>query len=85
MLAHAGPEQRISRPLGRPPNVEAQFDRLDVCSSKHWPILSELQLKCQLFKARSVSQKFFVVYCKCEVGLRVKRIFFEDYHTKAQL
>jgi hypothetical protein len=33
MLAHAGPEQKISWKLGRPPNVESHIARLKVCSS----------------------------------------------------
>jgi len=41
MLAHAEPEQRVPRPLGRPPNVESHFAKLKVCGSKHWPIPSE--------------------------------------------
>ena len=35
MLAHAGPEWRVPRPLGRPPNIESHVARLEVCSSKH--------------------------------------------------
>jgi hypothetical protein len=31
MLAYTGPEWRIPRPLGRPPNVEAHVSRLEVC------------------------------------------------------
>ena len=58
MLALAAPEWRIPKPLGRPPKVEAQVDWLNVCSSRHWPILSETQLRCCLFKARGISQKF---------------------------
>jgi len=79
MLAHAGP-----RPLGRPPNVESHVARLEVCGSKHWPIPSETQLRCRMCKARGVTQKVFVKCRKCEVGLCVKKVCFEDYHTKAQ-
>jgi len=35
MLTHAGPERRVPRQLGRPPNVESQVARLEVCGSKH--------------------------------------------------
>jgi len=69
MLAHAGPEWRIPRPLGRPPNVESHVARLEVCGSKHWPIPSETQLGCRVCKARGVTQKVFVKCRKCEVGL----------------
>ena len=84
MLAHAGPERRVPRPLGRPPSVESHVARLEVCRSKHWLIPSETQLGCHTCKARGVTQKAFVKCCKCEVGLCVKKTCFEDYHTKAQ-
>ena len=84
MLAHTGPEWRVPRPLGRPPNVESHVARFDVCGSKHWPIPSEMHLRCCVCKARGVTQKVFVKCRKCEVGLCIKRTCFEDYHTKAQ-
>ena len=85
MLAHARPEQRIPRPLRRPPNAEVHIARLEVCGSKRWPIPSEMQLKCRMCKARGVTQKVSVEYHKCEVALCVKQTCFEDYHTKAQI
>ena len=84
MLAHAGPDQRVPRAWGRPPNVETHVTRLEVCSSKHWPILSETQLRCHMCKARGVTQKVFVKCRKCEVRLCIKKTCFEDYHIKAQ-
>ena len=33
MLAHAGPDRRVPRPLGRPSNVESHVARLKVCGS----------------------------------------------------
>jgi hypothetical protein len=30
MLPHAGPERRVTRPLGRPPKVEKRVARLEV-------------------------------------------------------
>jgi len=58
MLAHAGPEQRVPRPLGRPPNVESHVTvtSLEVCSSKQWPIPPETQLRCHMCKARGVTR-----------------------------
>ena len=58
MLAHAGPEQRVPRPLGRPPNVESHVAMLKVCGSKHWPTQSETKLRCCMCKARGVIKKF---------------------------
>ena len=68
MLAHVGPERRVLRPLGRPPNVESHVARFEACCSKHWPIPSETQLRCRVFKARRVIQKVFEKCRKCEVG-----------------
>ena len=56
MLAQAGPERRIPRPLGRPSNVELQVARLRVCGSKHWPTRSETQLRCSVCKAVGVTK-----------------------------
>ena len=58
MLAHAGPECRIPRPIGRPPYVESQVARLEVCGSKHWPTQSETQLRCHMCQARDGTKKF---------------------------
>jgi len=74
ILAHAGPERRVPRPLGSPPNIESHVDRLEVCGSKHWPIPSEAQLMCRICKARGVTQKVFVKCRKCEVGLCFKNM-----------
>jgi len=55
MLAQAGPERRIPRPLGRPLKAEMVVARLEVCGSKHWPNMSEMQLSCRVCKARDVT------------------------------
>jgi hypothetical protein len=75
MLAHAGPEPRTPRPLGRPPHVEAHVARLEVSSSKHWPVPSETQLRCRVCKTWDVTQKVFVKCRKCQVGLCQKVVF----------
>jgi hypothetical protein len=81
-LAYAGPQWRIPRPLGRPPNDESHVARLEVCGSRHWPIPSRCscvacvrpgvrQRKCS---GSAVSVKWDCALKKC----------FEDYHKKAQ-
>ena len=67
MLAHAEPELRIPRPLGRPLNVESHVARLNVCGDKHWPTPSETQLRCHMCKARGVTHKVFIKCHKREV------------------
>jgi hypothetical protein len=83
MLAHARLEWRVPGPLGTSCNVESNVARLQVCSSKHWPIPSETKLRCHVCKARGVTQNVFVKCSKCEVGLCIKKTCFEDNHTKA--
>jgi len=73
MLARVGPERRVPKPLGRPPNIESRVARLEVCGSKHSPIPSETQLRYRLCKARGVTHKVFVKCRKCEVGLCVRK------------
>jgi len=85
MLAHAGPEREVPRPLGRPPNVEKHVARLEICGSRHWPVPSETQLRCRVCNTRVVTRKVYVKCRKCGVGLCVKKTCFEDYHTKAHL
>ena len=84
MLAHAGREREVPRPLGRPSNVEKHVARLEVCCSRHWPVPSETQLRC-VCNARGVTRKVYVKCRKCGVGNCVKKTCFEDYHTKAHL
>ena len=85
MLAHAGPERRVPRPLGRPPNVESHVAMPEVCGSKHWLTRSATHLRCRVCKGRGVTKIVFVKCRKCDMGLCVKQTCFKDYHTKAQL
>jgi len=73
MLAHAGPEQRVSRPLGRPPKAEKRVTRLEVWGSKHWPSPFETQLRCRVCRARGVTKKCSgrVVSVKWDFALRI--------------
>jgi len=60
-------------PLGRPPNVELHVAGLEVCSSKHWPIPSDMQLRCCVCKARGVTQNMFVKW-DCVLKIHVLKI-----------
>jgi len=57
-------------------HVEPHVARLKVFGSKHWPIPCETQLRCDMCKARSVTQKVFVKCQMCEMGLCVKKNMF---------
>jgi len=58
MLAHAGLERKVSRPLGRPPKVEKLVGSVEVFCRKHWPTPSETKLRCRARQARGVTNKF---------------------------
>ena len=65
-----------TKAISRPPNVESHVTRLEVCGSKHWPILSDMQLRCCIWKVGGVAQKVFVKCRKCEVGQCIKKNMF---------
>jgi len=73
MLAHAGPERRVPRTLGRQPKAEKLLARLEVCGNKHWPTPSETQLRCRVCRARGVTKKCseIAVSVKWEFALRI--------------
>jgi hypothetical protein len=85
MLAQAGYERTVPRPLGRRPSAAAQISRLDAAGSKHWPIPCVKQVRCRVCSARGECRRVLVKCRKCDVGLCAARSCFEDYHTKAQL
>ena len=69
MLAHAEPERRVTRSLGK---VEKHVARLEVCGSKHWPTPSETQLRCRVSKARGVKKcSGSAVSVKWDCSLRI--------------
>jgi len=43
LLAHAGHERNVQRPIGRPLAVATQFVRFEERGGKHWPIPSATQ------------------------------------------
>jgi hypothetical protein len=81
MLAQAGYQRTVPRPLGRRASAAAQVNRWEASCSKHWPVPCATQVRCRVCERRRV-----LVKCrKCDVRLCVARSCFEDYHTNAQL
>ena len=85
LLAQAGQEWNVPRPIGRPPAAATQVIRLEECGRKHWPILSATRRKCHVCSASSVTRNVSVKCQSCDVALCVDRKCFLDYHTKANL
>jgi hypothetical protein len=52
MLAQAGYQQTVPRPLGRLSCAAAQVNRLEASGSKHWPVPCATQVTCRVCSAR---------------------------------
>ena len=85
LLAQAGQEQIVLRPIRRPPAASTQVVRLEEHSRKHWPIPSVTQRRCRVCSARGVTRNVSVKCQRCDVALCVDRKCFLEYHTKANL
>jgi hypothetical protein len=69
MLAQAGYERTVPRPLGRRPSAAAQISRLEASGSKHWPIPYAKQVRCRVCSARDECRRVLVKCWKYDVGL----------------
>ena len=52
MLAQAGYQRTVPRPLGRRPSAAAQVNRLEASGSKHWPVPGATRIRCRACSAR---------------------------------
>ena len=50
LLAQAGQERNVSRPIGRSPAAATQVVRLEERARKHWPIPSDAQISFMFFQ-----------------------------------
>jgi hypothetical protein len=71
MLAQAGYQRTVPRPLGRRPSAAAQLNRLEASGSKHWPVPCATQRRCRVCSARGKRRGVLVKCRKCVVGLCV--------------
>ena len=85
LLAQAGQERNVQRPVGRPAAAATVVLRQEMSVSKHWPILSATHRRCYVCSARGVNGKVSVKCCRCDVTLYMDRKSFLDYHTRANL
>ena len=84
MLACAGQEQWVQRPLQQSPSTATSVDRLYSTGSKHWTAPSNRQLQCHACSARGVMCKVTVKHPMGVVELCVTTSCFGEYRTKAQ-
>ena len=74
LLAQAGQEQNVPRPMGRPPAAATQVIRLEERSRKHWPIPSATRRRCHVF-SQECQQKSFSevpkVWCSTMYGWKM--------------
>jgi hypothetical protein len=84
MLAVAGQEWRLERPVGRQSTASVNVARLNTSFSKHWPGPSKPGC-CSVCSARGVTWKVHVKYVNCDMVVCVDETCFADYHTKKPL
>ena len=83
LLAQAGQERNVQRPVGRPPAAATQVVRLQDRGRKHWPLPYARRRRCRLCSARGVNKIVSVKCQRCDVALCVNRKCFADYNTQA--
>ena len=69
LLAQAGHERNVQRPIGRPPAAVTQVLRLEECDRKHWPIPSATRRRCRACSAKGVTRNVSMICEKCDVAL----------------
>jgi len=79
LLAHAGHERNVQRPIGRSPAAATQVVRFEERDSKHWPIPSAMQRRCVCVE-KDVTRNVSVICKRCDVALCCDRCCFVDYH-----
>ena len=73
LLAQAGQERNVPRPIGRPLAAAIQVVRLEERGRKRWPIPSAMRRRCRVCSARGVNKKVSVKCQRCDVALCVDR------------
>jgi len=85
LLAQAGHERNVRRPIGRPPAAVTQVLRLEERDRQHWPIPSATRRRCRVCSAKGVTRNVSMICKKCDVALCCDTTCFSDYHTKTNL
>jgi hypothetical protein len=80
LLAQAGHERNVQRPVGRPPAAALQIIRFQERSRKQWPIPSVTRRRCMCAE-KGVARNVSMICERCSVGLCCNNTCFRDYHT----
>jgi len=83
LLAQAGHELNVQRPIGRPPAATTQVIRFEEHGRKYWPISSAMRRWCLMCAGKGVTRNVLVICKRCDVALCCDRSCFKDYHNKA--
>ena len=81
LLAQAGPQRNVQRPVGRPPATAPQFIRFEERGRKHWLIPSATRRRCRMCAARGVTRNVSIICQRCDVALCCDTTCFRDYHN----
>jgi hypothetical protein len=73
LLAQAGQERNVQRPIGRTPAATTQVVGLEEHGRKHWPIPSATQRRHRVCLARGVTRNVSVICQRCDVALCVDK------------
>jgi hypothetical protein len=84
LLAQAGHERNVQRPIGRPPAAVEQVLRLEEWDRKHCPSPPATH-RSHAFSANGVTRIVSMICEKGNVALCSDSTWFRDYHTKTNL
>jgi len=80
LLAQAGHEPNVQRPVGRPRAAAHQLPRFEERGRKHWPIPSVTR-RCRMCSENGVTRNVKMICQICNVGLCCNNTCFRDYHN----
>jgi len=79
LLAQAGHERNVQKPVGRPRSAAHQLPRFEERGRKHWPIPSVTR-RCMCAE-KGVTRNVSMIYQRCDVGLCCNKTCFRDCHN----
>jgi hypothetical protein len=80
LLAQAGSELNVQRPVGKPCSAAAQLIRFEERGRKQWPIPSVTR-RCRMRAEKGVARNVSMKCQRCNVGLCCNNTCFQDYHN----
>jgi hypothetical protein len=80
LLAQAGHERKVQRPVGRPPAAAPQLLRFEERGRKHWPSPSVTRRRYMCVE-KGVTRNVSMICERCNVGLCCNNTCFRDYNN----